>query len=516
MGMEKLTLGSLFDGSGGFPLAGVINGIEPKWASEVEIFPIRVTSKRFPNMKHLGDIRDVDGTEIEPVDIITGGSPCQNLSLAGRREGLEGDKSSLFFEMVRVIKEMRAAANGKYPRFVVWENVPGAFSSNKGDDFQAVLQSLVAIAEPNRDIPKPKKWTGAGHIVGDGYSIAWRVLDAQHWGVAQRRKRIYLVCDFGGERATEALFECNGVHRHTQEGEVKGQNATADTGKSTNPAIGFEPGACSRLGGHVWLERVGALRAQAGDNQTAVAVENHAQDGRFKITGDITETLSATMGTGGNNVPFVLQGSMIGRAEKNGPQGDGINLNKSFTLNTVDRHAVAFQQTRYEKYEQADTATTMRATGGVYGGGSETLIASDSPTYSMTTGNYAQINDDKASTLLARDFKDPQIINESEYCVRRLTPLECCRLQGFPDDWCENLETPDPTADEIAFWQKAFEKYRQISGGKKEKTRKQIIKWLQNPYSDSAIYKMWGNGIALPCAVFVLGAVVKTNQTGCD
>ncbi|MFQ7245430.1 MAG: DNA cytosine methyltransferase, partial [[Eubacterium] siraeum] len=133
--MNKLTLGSLFDGSGGFPLAGMMAGIEPVWASEIEPFPIRVTTKRIPQMKHYGDVSALDGGKIEPVDVITFGSPCQNLSLAGNRSGLDGDKSSLFFEAVRVIKEMRSDTNGQYPRWIVWENVPGAFSSNKGRDF---------------------------------------------------------------------------------------------------------------------------------------------------------------------------------------------------------------------------------------------------------------------------------------------------------------------------------------------------------------------------------------------
>jgi DNA (cytosine-5)-methyltransferase 1 len=216
-----MKLGSLFDGSGGFPLAGALFGIEPVWASEIEPYPIRVTKARFPGMKHLGDITKINGAEIEPVDIITFGSPCQDLSVAGKQAGIhEGARSNLFFEAIRIIKEMREhdRATGRAdellrPRFAVWENVPGAFSSNKGKDFQAVLQALCEVNGACVPVPEPTggRWTHAGTIVGEGFSIAWRLYDAQFWGVPQRRKRIYLVTDFGSERAGEILFEPKGV-----------------------------------------------------------------------------------------------------------------------------------------------------------------------------------------------------------------------------------------------------------------------------------------------------------------
>lgn len=179
--MSKLTLGSLFDGSGGFPLAGILSGITPVWASEIEPFPIRVTTKRLPFMKHYGDISTMDGGEIEPVDIITFGSPCQDMSVAGKRDGLDGSRSSLFYEAIRIVKEMRIKTNGQYPRYIVWENVPGAFSSNKGEDFKCVLESICQVKGETTPIPKPDKWRAAGSIVGEDYSIAWRVLDAQFW-----------------------------------------------------------------------------------------------------------------------------------------------------------------------------------------------------------------------------------------------------------------------------------------------------------------------------------------------
>lgn len=180
---KELRLGSLFDGSGGFPLAAIFCEIKPMWASEVEPFPIRVTQKNLPQVKHLGDIKDVDGSVIEPVDIISFGSPCQDLSIAGKRAGLEGKKSNLFYEAIRVIKEMRCKTNGKYPRYLLWENVPGAFSSNKGEDFRCVLEEITRIKDSTVKLPRPSRWKSAGEILGDNFSLAWRVLDAKYFGV---------------------------------------------------------------------------------------------------------------------------------------------------------------------------------------------------------------------------------------------------------------------------------------------------------------------------------------------
>ena len=206
---KPLTLGSLFDGSGGFPLGGLLAGITPVWASEIEPFPIRVTTKRLPFMKHYGNISAMDGGEIEPVDIITFGSPCQDMSVAGRRDGLDGKRSSLFYEAVRIIKEMRCATDGRYPRYIVWENVPGAFSSNKGEDFKAVLEAVIGIVQPGTEVSMPEKarWPYADLYMGDGWSEAYRTLDAQYWGVPQRRRRIYLVADLAGGSAGKILFE---------------------------------------------------------------------------------------------------------------------------------------------------------------------------------------------------------------------------------------------------------------------------------------------------------------------
>ena len=238
-----MKLGSLFDGSGGFPLAGSLMGIEPVWAAEVEPYPISVTKSRFPNMKHLGSVTDVHGDKIEPVDIITFGSPCQDLSVAGKRAGLkhetEGDdettRSGLFVEAVRIIKEMRDATNGVYPRFAVWENVPGAFSSNRGEDFRIVLEKLIQVAEPTAVMPDVPKagWAYADSYRGDGWSIAYRTFDAQYWGVPQRRRRIYLVADFRGECAGEVLFKSQGLRGYFEAGRAPWQGITQDAERCT-------------------------------------------------------------------------------------------------------------------------------------------------------------------------------------------------------------------------------------------------------------------------------------------
>ena len=223
-----LTMGSLFDGIGGFPLAAVRHGIVPLWASEIEAFPIEVTKLRFPGMVHVGDITKLNGAELPPVDIVCGGSPCQDLSVAGARAGLAGARSGLFMEQIRIVKEMRnadlqrgRAAHLIRPRILVWENVPGAFSSGepKGEDFRIVLEEIVRIKCDTDPVPRPDagKWEPAGGIqVGTDFSLAWRVLNAQHWGVAQRRRRIFLVADFGGLAAPEILFEFEGLRWYPQ------------------------------------------------------------------------------------------------------------------------------------------------------------------------------------------------------------------------------------------------------------------------------------------------------------
>lgn len=217
--MSELTMGSLFDGIGGFPLAAVRNGIKPLWASEIEAFPIEVTKLRFPDMIHMGDITKLNGAELPPVTILCGGSPCQDLSVAGARAGLSGERSGLFMEQIRIVKEMRNADRERgrvgvdvRPRYLCWENVPGAFSSGtpKYEDFRIVLEEIVRVVYPGECIPGPypSPWPDAGVIAfGDDFSLAWRCMDAQYWGVAQRRKRIFLIADFAGPLAPHLLFD---------------------------------------------------------------------------------------------------------------------------------------------------------------------------------------------------------------------------------------------------------------------------------------------------------------------
>lgn len=721
-GDKTLTLGSLFDGSGGFPLAGILAGVTPLWASEIEPFAVRVTTARLPQMQHYGDVSGISGADLPPVDIITFGSPCQDMSIAGKRGGLDGSRSSLFYEAIRIVKEMRDKTNGEKPRFICWENVPGAFSSNKGEDFRAVLEAVIGIKEPASEVPAPDKkgWPYADYYVGDGWSAAYRVLDAQWWGVPQRRKRIFLVADFAGERAKEILFESEGVSGYSAEGFRAWQRAAGDladrAGEAGSGGTGrivlndqggsrmdvTEEVACTlRAEAHhppcvmeaagfctehsakargIGYEEETAPTLRAGVVPAAVALENHPADSRVKVSeDDKVQTLTGRMGTGGGNVPlvmagseeypeaemyenhsqdtrykgpldtaptvnatygmggnnqpfvvekpktmkirsgcvgggkgvllqedksatlgcnndqtvfipygicskdsnamksdnprsgfyeaqtsrtldanggnpgcnqggiaivafaqnqrdevrdlgdksgalaaepgtkqqtYVLQGSMIGREDKNGPQGSGINEDVSFTLDAADRHAVA---------------------------------------YCMTTGCYTRIGEELTPPLMARDYKDPPVVNartasgkdvfgtlsasmgskqwlgnqeafsgdyhivEPYYIVRRLTPTECARLQGFPDWWCGGLGIENPTKEEIGFWTEVWETHRKVMGtSKKPKTEKQIRKWLADPYSDSAEYKLWGNGIALPCAYFVLAGIAWAAQCGAE
>lgn len=573
--MNKLTLGSLFDGSGGFPLGGLISGITPVWASEIEPFPIRVTTKRLPFIKHYGDISCMDGRKIEPVDIITFGSPCQDLSIAGKRDGLDGKRSSLFYEAIRIVKEMRCATDGKKPRYIVWENVLGAFSSNKGEDFRCVLEGICHIEDETISIPKTDKWKQAGSIVGDHFSLAWRVLDAQYWGVPQRRKRIFLVADFAGRGAGEILFKSEGLSGYSKESIRSWQGATSYIADSTGEAgtICLNDQGGNRM--DVTKDITCTLRAKSNHPPCVLDLavfDNHGKDTRFSGPIDVAPTISATYGTGGNNQPFVvenpktydvrftsegtinarsnvyesntartidtsgntpdsnqggiavvesyaLQGSMIGRDDKNGPQGDGVNEEVSFTLNTVDKHAVVYAIDR-ESFNCGQNYA--RNLGITENGISSTLNAQGpsavaTPTYSSSKASFfTNAEKELANTLVATDYKDPPLINANdgiEYTVRRLTPTECARLQGFPDWWCSDLGIKNPTMDDLRTWYDIFETHRKVTGSySKAKTLKQISKWLKNPHSDSAEYKMWGNGVALPNVCFVLSGIIWYTQ----
>ncbi|NLS84173.1 MAG: hypothetical protein GXZ14_00965 [Ruminococcaceae bacterium] len=347
-----ITLGSMFDGSGTMPMV-----IEQEadgaavWASEVEPYPIAVTRHNLPHMQHLGSVTDFDGGKVAPVDIITFGSPCQDMSVAGRRAGLGGERSVLFYAAIDRIKEMYTATGGKYPKIVIWENVPGAFSSNGGKDFECVLNELLHIAHADEFIRLcGKRWDNAA----DYGAVAYRTFDAQFWGVPQRRRRIYAIADIRSERAGEILFERDGVPWH------------------------FTAGGKARQG-------------------AAAAIASCA------VAGNSAGTV------------YCLQGNGVDRADTAGCNGKGVKADISYTLNTIDRHCVAYEQVAgfchkappaaggigYENekaptlragqtpavmYTQTpyaeggygdyikDRVGTLRASSGALGGGSETLI----------------------------------------------------------------------------------------------------------------------------------------------
>lgn len=280
-------------------------------------------------MIHLGDITKIHGDQIEPVDCITFGSPCQDLSIAGRRAGLAGGRSGLFVEAVRIIKEMRKATNGMYPTFAIWENVPGAFSSNSGEDFRVVLEELARVEQPDAIVPRPPRggrWSKAGAIAGAGWSLAWRQFDAQHWGVPQRRKRIALVADFGGQRASEILFERTSLSRHPDEGIPTWKSVA---GLAKNCAAGNDRVVAE--GGRNAAYTLKIRSGCAGGGKGAL------------VQTEKTGTLSTLQDQTLFQPVYCLAGNIIDRSETAGANGLGVKEDKSYTLNTVDRPAVAYK-----------------------------------------------------------------------------------------------------------------------------------------------------------------------------
>lgn len=609
-----MKLMSLFDGSGGFPLAASLCGIEPVYAAEVEPYPIAVTKNRFPKMKHLGDVSKVKGGEIEPVDIITFGSPCQDMSITGKRAGLKhadmGDdettRSGLFLEAIRIIKEMREATNGVYPRYAIWENVPGAFSSNRGEDFRTVLEEFIRVKEKDAVMPDVPKagWPYADCYSGNGWSLAYRVFDAQYWGVPQRRRRIYLVADFRGQRAGEILLKPEGLRRNSAQSGTHGQ----ETARCAKNSVGTAIGGVDRYNQSFLPRLAQTLRASGGGDCTPtvlapVAVYCHQGNGIDRagkcLTAYSFDSLSSnsmksknphsgcraveiakTLDTGypdpsknqggiaivekiilddqggqqisvrtdgksptlraeaHGNAPYVInkktlvydtRGNGAGETvptitgdhnnritdytalcceavvydganitsplNKTNPQardpchtisadtagcnGKGVCEDKCYTLNTIDRHAVCFPQQAYNKFIQEDIGATLKASGGTYGGGSENLVAEQS-------------------------------FSPIRYIVRRLTPTECARLQGFPDWWGEIPKKDNLTDDEYTFWLNVRNTYAKINNKTtKEYSKEQMLSWYNKLHSDSSEYKMWGNGIALPNALYVMQGIAE-------
>ena len=572
-----LTLGSLFDGSGGFPLGGLLAGITPVWASEIEPFPIRVTTKRLPFMKHYGDISQMDGGKIEPVDIITFGSPCTDMSIAGRRAGLDGKQSGLFYQAIRIIQEMREATHGRYPRYIVWENVPGAFSSNKGEDFKAVLEAVIGIKEPGAQVPMPEKnlWPYADLYMGEQWSVAYRTLDAQHWGVPQRRRRIFLVADFAGWGAGQVLFESEGLSGYSAEGFRAWQRAAGDSAVGVG-AAGFD-GYNGQLTGSV--SSCLGVNCGMSTGRNGIVLNDQGGD-RMDITDEVTCTLRAKA----HHPPCVMESAGFCTEHSATSRGIGFEQECAPTLRAgvvpaaialeshpIDsRIKIADDQTLFEPVpfgicsDQSKAMLSDNPHAGIYkartsrtldtGGGNPgcnqggIAVVTREKSYARTMNSYVQIEEEKKPALLSRDYKDPTAVvfgigrdvlesgknakftpsvskevqptlvakgpgaivkNTSTYTVRRLTPTECARLQGFPDWWCTGLDTPEPTGEDIAFWIEVWETHRRLCNpGVKPKTERQIVKWLRNPHSDAAEYKMWGNGVALPNVYFVLSGIV--------
>ena len=474
--MDKtLTLGSLFDGIGGFPLCAEKNEIKTLWASEIEPFPIAVSKQHLPATNFYGDIKSLKGKYLEKVDIITAGSPCQDVSIAGKRAGLSGNRSGLFMEMIRIIKEMREIeSKTKFeekeikPRILLWENVPGVFSSNKGQDFRTILEQICRIKDKTISIPMPakNKWNKSGCIVGNNFSLAWRVLNAQYFGVAQRRKRVFLVADFGGQSAPKILFEPYCLSRDTSKSTKERENfaiscetSIRKTSKDSNikynevarnntlSVLPFDTSFCTYLNSHNNPKYGDLCHTLSANSHIPKIAINHNYQPKNKnvyclatsqvnseIIKNLSPTLTSSAGTSGNNKPWI----------------------------TVS-------QTSYSTYLESDTSVSLKNSGGTLGGGSENL----------------SIRDD---------------------VIRKLTPLECERLQGFPDNWtC--LETKKCMSDEeYYFWLEVYnnDKILRNKTFLKDISKDQLLKWYNKLKCDNSRYKALGNSIAIPCVDFII------------
>lgn len=526
-------------------------------------------------MVHLGDITKMSGYTIPPVDVVTFGSPCQDLSIAGKRAGMARERSGLFSEAVRIIREMRYATFGAYPKYAVWENVPGAFSSNKGEDFHAVLQSLCRVIDPDAVIPRPTdarggiKWPRAGAILADHYSLAWRAMDAQHWGVPQRRLRISLVLDLTGGRAGEILFEPESLRGHFAPGITPGQAAPVVVGGCTEDAnraftlkirSGCEGGGKGAL---VQIEKSATLstlqdqtlfvaeppKAYSFDSLASNSMKSsNPHSGCREV--EIAKTLDTSppdpaKNQGGIAIvepTFCIQGNTIDRADTAGANGTGVKEDVCYTLNTIDRPAVAFALDCRNMTANEELSATLQAkdNGGqslnyinpvaeplIYdarGNGDGITSPTMTGDHNSRVTDYTAITlqgDTVAGVLLARDYKGPgradslgRVIAQPvgadlyngtltgdkdatlttatgqggantgpsviekiiRWIVRRLTPTECERLQGYPDGWTDLGEWVDS----------------------KGKTHKD---------ADTPRYKALGNSIALPQWYYVLGGI---------
>lgn len=544
-----MKLMSLFDGSGGFPLAASLCGIEPVYAAEVEPYPIAVTKNRFPKMKHLGDVSKVKGGEIEPVDIITFGSPCQDISIAGKRAGLKhadmGDdettRSGLFLEAIRIIKEMREATNGVYPRYAIWENVPGAFSSNRGEDFRTVLEEFIRVKEKDAVMPDVPKagWPYADCYSGNGWSLAYRVFDAQYWGVPQRRRRIYLVADFRGQRAGEILLKPEGLRRNSAQSGTHGQ----ETARCAKNSVGTAIGGVDRYNQSFLSGLAQTLRASGGGDCTPtvlapVAVYCHQGNGIDRagkcLTAYSFDSLSSNSMKSKNphsgcRAVEIAKTLDTGYPDPSKNQG-GIAIVEKIILDDQGGQQISVctdgksPTLRAEAHGNAPYVINKKTL--VYdtrGNGAGETVPTITGDHNNRITNYTAlcceaVVYDGANITSPLNKTNPQAgdpchtisTDSRNYIVRRLTPTECARLQGFPDWWGEIPKKDNLTDDEYTFWLNVRNTYAKINNKTtKEYSKEQMLSWYNKLHSDSSEYKMWGNGIALPNALYVMQGIAE-------
>lgn len=580
---RRITLGSLFDGIGGFPLCAELSGVTPVWAAEIDPACIAVTKQHFPDMLHLGNISQINGAEIPPVDIITFGSPCQDLSVAGKQAGLDGERSGLFFEAIRIIYEMRLATNGKYPTFIVWENVPGAFTGHNGNDFRTVLEEITKT-----DIPMPAsgRWATSGVVRSERICAAWRQLDAQYWGVPQRRKRIYLVGSFGSNCAEEILFKRDSVRRYLAPRGTARKGFAADTegsvvvgsgcfdvrgsgGDRTVPTMTGDHNSRVTDYSAVVLQAAGFLdRApkdaysigyekeksptlRAGMIPSVIAAAGF--NGQNSITaGDVEmrEELSPTIICKKQVDVLYAAGFKGGAGAKAG--GVGFEEEKSLALMSTPSGTNAtptvivqakgfplgFKPDNTRLYDEPATTLCNGTRPGhcnvvVYAigngqadntglhekvGALNCMHDQQAVLYTLDCASFNQganalydfdINDgDINSTIVA---KEPSAVAYKfiEWIIRRLTPLECERLQGYPDYWTVIRKIENMTDTEYEFFLDTFLLDKAIRGKKVKKTpnKQQLLNWYNKLDCDGTRYRQLGNSLAIPCALRVIGYI---------
>ena len=556
---NEITLGSLFDGIGGFPFCAQIMGASPVWAAEINPFGVAVTHHRFPDMLHFGDVSKISGAALPPVDIITFGSPCQDLSVAGKRAGLDGERSGLFRDAIRIVYEMREATNGRYPTYIVWENVPGAFSSHNGRDFKEVLQEITKT-----DIPMPEsgRWADAGMVRGGEVCVAWRVLDAQFWGVPQRRKRIYLIGSFGNDSAGEILFKRDSVRRYLTPRGKEGQTSAGDSGICPAPRdrtkcltqwdcqskrIYRPDGVYPTLQamGNGGANNTGVLTFDARGNGDGKTVSPVVGDHNNRVT-DYTSLLVYNNNSFGG---FAEGVGTIRRCE--GKQPFNIVLSAAFSYKNGERARSVGYAEECAPTIRAETqqAVLVGESHGFSGQDSVTagtveMQKERAPTLrkSVTAAVCYNICSDHSNAMLSdnpdsgiyltdtartldRNGENPScnqggtVICErvEDWTVRRLTPLECERLQGYPDGWTELPEIKDMTNEEYALFLRVWQTDREIRGisYKTLPDKKKLVKWYNRLESDTSRYQALGNSLAIPCALRVIGGIVDYVKETC-